>query len=196
VIDESIEHGPAIVRVLSALLVTWFASFVAVIRPYGAFGWAVVLIVTYLLLSLAYWLGAVGKQLYMQSRFEEHRADAIGVNPLDGNFARRRIRLTDFFHPFFKPILSAKFQECELLGPAAVSLGSCTLLHCTFNNCEAVIVKKDATIAGATAYRHCIFDRCTFFGVTFLLDREQYLSLTSAAGDNMRVISDGRAGEL
>lgn len=39
---------------------------------------------------------------------------------LDGHFSKKRVRVTDFFHPFFRPTVAAKFDDCELLGPGVI----------------------------------------------------------------------------
>ena len=69
------------------------------------------------------WAGARSLPASRQSPTE-----AVGINPLDGHFSKKRVRVTDFFHPFFRPTAAAKFEDCELLGPGVIYLDGGQLL--------------------------------------------------------------------
>jgi hypothetical protein len=140
-------------------------------------------------------LGSLAYRYLVLTRYEVRRAEATTVNPLASYFSKQRLRLADFYHPFFKATRAAKFEDCELLGPVAVALMGGQFLHSAFLDCEVVIVKDDANVQGVTAFENCIFDRCKFFGVTLFITKEQYLSM-KRQGVAPPVISDGTAGEL
>ncbi|SRR6266699_1224737 len=195
-LDFLLERWPWILVGATSVIMTLVARMTEFLKPYGAVAWGGVGIVSAVLGAGVFWLGSVAYRSWVLTRFEVRRAEATAINPLAGHFSKRRICLMDFFHPFMQATLAAKFEDCELLGPAVVFLGGCTLLHDDFNNCEAVIAKDNVATIGAMAFKSCIFERCKFFNVTFIMTKNQYLSMKEQAGQGLRVISDGTAGDL
>jgi len=196
-LDFLIERWPAILIGASSIAMTWFARASAFLQPYGPVAWGGVGIACAVLLSFAYRLWSVAYRSWVTTRFEVRRAETTAVNPLAGQFSKQRLRLADFFHPFFQPTSGAKFEDCELLGPAAVWIVAAQLLNSGFYDCEVVIVKEGANVRGVTAFVNCIFDRCKFFSVTFFLTKDQYLGMKQQmVGGMPPVISDGTAGNL
>ncbi len=194
-LDFLLEHWPYVVIGTGSLIMAWLARLATFLQPYGAVAWGAVGIVTALVLAAMFLLGSLAYRYLVLTRYEVRRAEATTTNPLASYFSKQRLRLADFFHPFFKATTAAKFEDCELLGPAAVALMGGQFRHFGFVNCEVVIVKDGANVQGVTAFENCIFERCKFFGVTLFMTKEQYLSMKTQ-GAAPPVISDGTAGQL
>ena len=71
-----------------------------------------------------------------------------------------------------------------------------TMLNSQFVDCEAVIVRGDRPIRGATLFRVCTINRCKLFRVTFVVNVQMYQALPAEAKAGLTVISDGRVGDL
>lgn len=195
--DWFIEHWPTVIVVVGGAVMTWLGYLSAWLRVYGPVAWGALGIASALVLSLAFFLAGLAKQRFVLVRFAERRAETAGINPLDDHFSKKRIKMSDFFHPFYEPVTATKFQDCELLGPAAVALEGGAFLRSSFVNCEAVIMRADTPVAGVTPFRNCTFERCKFFGITFLLTKDQYMMFKSqTGGGRMRIVSDGTVGNL
>lgn len=166
-LDFFIEHWPPILISVLGLTMGWFAGLAAYLKPYGLVAWGAVAILSALLLACVYWVAAAAYGRWVMTKFEVRRAGATTVNPLEGHYSKKQLRLADFFHPFFRPTSAAKFQDCELLGPAAIFIGGSQLSHCGFGSCEVVIIKEKTPLVGVTLFQNCIFDRCQFLRVTF-----------------------------
>jgi len=201
-LDLVAEHWPAILIGVASLAMTWLAALAAFLKPYGAVAWGGVGVATALMLSLVYLVAAYAYRLLVVAKIAVRRAEAATVNPLAGSFSKQRLRLADFFHPFFKPTSAAKFEDCDLFGPASVYVRGSDLLHCFFSGCEVVIAKQDAHAIGLAVFENCVFSRCRFFQVTFFMVKDQYLQFKAQIGGEMPgastlpVISDGIAGDL
>jgi hypothetical protein len=197
-VDFLIAKAGTILPLLFAAVMAYLAAVSKWLNAYGPVAWGAVGITTFLVVAVSWWIVVQAQARYVQTRFAKKHEESTGINPLDDHFTRQRINLVDFFHPFYKPTRLAKFQDCELFGPAVIALTGKSTLHTgEFNGCEVVIIKPEVTVVGATVFENCTFERCKFFRVTFLLSKDQYRSMTEQVkGDRMSVISDGTAGEL
>lgn len=196
-VDFAVEKWPYILAAVGGTVMTVLAAVTKWLAVYGPVAWGAIGIASFLILAGGLRVIATAQQILAHNRFAKKREQTTGINPLDDHFSRQRINLADFFHPFYKPTRLAKFQDCEVFGPAVIIIMSGTLDGCTFNGCEAVIVKRQVMVIGAIAFEKCTFERCAFYRVTFLLVKELYLHMMEQSrGDRMPVISDGTAGNL
>jgi hypothetical protein len=194
--DWLIEHWPQIIMVGGAGIMICLASITAWLHKYGPLAYGAVGLGTYLLIMLGYMLYGIAKKSVAASRLVDERWKTGTINPLEGNFSRQRIKLSDFFSPFYVPIRAARFQGCELLGPSNVFLAGCNMVHCIFDGCQTVIVAKDKKIIGVTAFINCIFERCGFFNVTIYMTKEQYISSRQQIGAGIDMISERDISDL
>jgi len=194
--DWLIEHWPQILMVGGAGVMTYLASIAAWLQKYGPLAYGVIGLGTYLLLMVGYWLYGITRKNVASSRLADERWKTSSINPLDGNFTKQRIKLSDFFNPFYVPVRSAKFQGCELLGPANIILIGCNLSNDAFNGCQAVITEEGKHLIGVTVFMNCIFEGCIFFQVTIYMTKQDYISMKQQTGSAMEIISDGNAGNL
>jgi hypothetical protein len=194
--DWLIDHWPQIVWIGGASGMTYLASITVWLNNYGPVAYGAVGLSTYLIFMIGYAIYGIARKKIALSRLADERWKAGSINPLEGNFNKRRIKLSDFFDPFYKSIQTAKFQDCELLGPSNVYLMGCTLSHPTFSSCQVVIIEQGKKVIGVTAFENCIFERCKFYHTIFYFTRSQYIDTKGKSGKGIEVISDGKAGDL
>ncbi len=194
--DRLIEHWPQIIFIGGASVMAYLASITVWFKRFGPIGYGVVGIGAYLLFMVGYLIYGLARKHVASSRLADERWKAGSINPLEGNFSNQRIKLSDFFNPFYEPVKTAKFLDCELLGPSNIFLGGCNVFHSGFIGCQAVIIGEGKTVIGVTVFSNCIFERCKFFQVTLYMTKQQYISLKEQAGIGVPIISDGEAGNL
>jgi hypothetical protein len=110
--------------------------------------------------------------------------------------ANEKVELSDFYHPFFRPVQNVRFEDCDLFGPCLAFVDGCNLSFCEFHDCEYIIARTDRPVLGATRFVNCTFYRCRLYRVTFILNYEAYKSLPYALKAHLPVISDGRIGDV
>lgn len=131
-----------------------------------------------LLSAISLWLGlSLAQQARAKSLVSRAEASAVErwkqvvdtVNPLQQEFHKQRIRLTDLAHPVSKRISGKKFTGCQLVGPANVAIvDRVTLMNSGFNSCDMILVKQEVFMRNGIALEACsIFDceliECTIF---------------------------------
>lgn len=197
ILDKVIEKWPWIVTAGAGLAMSWAAAVSDWLARYGPVAWGGVGILTMAALALIYWLWSAATRSRAVTKLAEDRERALTVNPLAGSFARMRLKLADFFDPFYQPTTAAKFTDCQLHGPAMVYLQGCTLLNCVYTECQFVIVSPTTKrIIGATAFVHCTFERSKFIAATFLMSKSEFLNIKGhlpSLPDDV-VIADGSGG--
>lgn len=194
--DKVIEHWPTLAIASGGGLMTYLASASNWVSQYGPVAWGAIGLLAALVLAIVFWLGGIARTKFAMARYAEKQSDASSINPLAQSFERQRIRLADFFHPLYHPTTGARFQGCELFGPAHVLIRASVITHSTFLECEVVIVKKTAKIVGATAFVDCVFNDCKFMRISIYMVKEEFEHMKKAAGWMPEVISDGNAGDL
>jgi len=190
------ERWPTIVMALAGAAMTWLASLADSLRPYGAVAWGGVGVLTVTFLAFAFWAGAVAYRHWTIARFEARRATVVSFNPLAGYFSHQRLALADFYHPFMQATEAAKFEDCELLGPAWVFLAGGHMRQPGFGtNCQIVVVKEGTPASGVAMFKDCVFDRCRFFNITFVMTEPMYLAWKRLEMPLPRLISGPIADE-
>lgn len=191
-LDKVIENWPAILLfTLSGGAMTYVASISEWLRPYGAVAFGAIGLLSMLLLVLIYLVYAIARGRLSLATFVALKAEAGKINPLEPIHKYERINLSDLFHPFFKPIKNARFENCELLGPGNIVLLGCTLNNCLFSSCEVVIVRSDCPVVGVVAaFDGCLFLHTSLFKVTIFMNRASWVSLPQEMRNQIPVISD------
>jgi len=132
----------------------------------------------------------------MHADYLKRKAQASTTNVLNPIHENERINLVDFYHPFYRPTENARFENCDLMGPAWINCDGCQFLHDGFFDCEIVIVRPDRPVGGASQFKFCTFTRSNFYRVTFLMNYESYKHFPDDFRAGIRVISDGRIGDV
>jgi hypothetical protein len=198
--DKAIEHWPeAISTFFLGGGMTYLAAVTDWMKPWGQIGWAAIGFLSMFVVISCYAIYWWARRNKAATTFTEKIFQSTTINPLSDIFSKQRIKLSDFFNPFYEPVETAKFQDCELLGPSNIFPVGSTFLKSGFLGCQVVIFAQDTTLIGVTAFKNCIFERCKFFQVTFYMTKDQYINLKKQAGtqiQGMPIISDGNAGNL
>ncbi len=106
----------------------YLANLTAWISAYGPVAWGFVGLIKFATVIGLYWVWSYSNRLQAITRLYEERERTTAVNPLDGVFNKRRLRLIDFFDPFYQPISTARFTDCQLHGPANMFAMGCQFL--------------------------------------------------------------------
>jgi hypothetical protein len=109
--------------------------------------------------ALLMWIGLSWAQL-LRDRAEERRARAKAIekwkdevdsiNPMEEQFNRRRIAISDLINPLTKAAEGKTFVDCELYGPAVIVFINSTLVDVTFRGCDIVVVPDIEQISNVT----------------------------------------------
>lgn len=194
--DQAIEHWATIVSVAGGGVMTYLASVSAWLNPYGPVAWGGVGIASFLLMSFAFLVVGWARERYATADYVKTKAAASAVNVLAPTHTNERIELSSFYHPFYRPVENARFENCDLFGPANIHADGCSFLHVGFIDCEIVIVRSDRLIRGATAFKHCTLLHSRLYRVTFLMNEATYKALPEEMRRHVLVISDGRVGDI
>ncbi|MEW6313559.1 MAG: hypothetical protein AB1513_05870 [Pseudomonadota bacterium] len=175
---------------------TYLASISDWLKPYGVVAWGVIGIASILFLSLALFLYGFAKERIAIADYTKAKATASGINILAATHQDERINLSSFYHPYFVPTENVRFENCELYGPANIALEGCNFNSGVFHECEIVIVRTDRPVIGALKFKFCTFIRFRIYRATFLMNHETYKNMPQVFRDSVRVISDGRIGDI
>jgi hypothetical protein len=197
VAEWAIDHKTLVWALVGTTLMTYIGYLSRWLSPYAPISWVAVGLLGGIMLAFLAWIGAHIHARVVRTRTERLWIETASVNPLDGVFRKQRIRVSDFFHPYYKATQAAKFEDCDLLGPATVFVAGGTFLNTNFNRCQAVIVLPNVKAIGVVAFENCTFERCSFYEVTFLLPKPLYEQFRKdIKGDPIPAISDGTAGNF
>ena len=149
-----------------AWITTWLKSY----GPVGVGGVG-------LLSGLILWSGLAWAQC-LRAKAEERRSRARalekwrdqvdGINPLENEFRKSRINITDLVNRITRGVVGKNFIDCELYGPANIVISGSILTEVSVINCDVVVGRDDAGIRnalrleGLNIYRGAIFS-CTIF---------------------------------
>lgn len=195
-IESALIYIPA---ALGGVAMTTFAAFTKWLEPWGPVGYGAVGIATALvmvaILTMAY---------YVFARAQAHReAAAVSraarlsdhVSPLVKEFESLRLRWSEFYNPFYRPVSKARFVDCELYGPALlIPQANCSFSNCAFAECDIVLFRRGIPHmpASGIVLETCIFDRCHLYRTTlgFWKDEFDRLPPEHMFRSSMTVISD------
>lgn len=140
----------------------WIAHHTTWIVSYGAIGWwatALVgaLIATAVLVGVAYlrliWIKGAAIRNWQK--------EVTQINPLDAEFTRQRISISDLVSPVTRGVSKKRFVDCELLGPANIVFRSGINANGTgFVDCDIVVIRPN----GAFISNVVPFDDVQIFG--------------------------------
>lgn len=103
------------------------------------------------------------------SAIRKWNSDVSGINPLDDEFRKQRILISDLSHPITQQISNKRFADCELVGPANILLHSGAVGSTSFNNCDLVAIRDGALMQNATVFINVDIYRCAFWKCTIYL---------------------------
>jgi hypothetical protein len=168
------------------------------LSAWGPIAWGGTFLAAFLALYGAFLAGvrvtARARETRAMARYTEMVAGNQSINPLDRLFERKRVNLSDFYHPFFKWHENPIFRHSEIFGPANLIVrGMPTFVHSNFNDCEYVIVKPGSKLTNVVGLDSPILENCDVYRVTFFLLPDDARRFAEAAGgcNRLNVISQG-----
>ena len=82
------------------------------------------------------------------------------VNPLDGEFTGKRIKIQDLVNPATERVMWKKFISCELMGPANITfIGAGSIQGARFINCDLICLRP-----GVRVYNTAVFEEVSVLG--------------------------------
>jgi len=179
-----------------AAIMTYLASITDWINAYGPLAWGGIGVATFVALTFGLYLYGRYQANSAHADYVNRKAQASTTNVLNPIHENERINLVDFYHPFYRSTENARFENCDLMGPAWINCDGCQFLNDTFFECEIVIVRPDRPVRGANRFKFCTFTRSNFYRVTFLMNHVSYLQFPEDFRAGIPVISDGRIGDI
>lgn len=196
-LEKAIENSGAIITALfGGGIMTYLFAISEFLKPYAPFSYGVVFILTLISMSILFAIFAWAKCKYVLSYYAKHKAKTYAVNVLSPIHENERIDLMNFYHPFFKSTENARFENCELYGPGIFFPDHCQFIGGGVTDCDIVIGRGDRGAIGIIGFRHCSFVNCFIYRTTWFMNHETYKNLPPQIKKNLRVISDGRVGDI
>lgn len=133
-------------------VMSYFASITDWIVGYGpAAIWGTGIasaLVAWIALSLVAWLLARASESRARATAVEQWKNQVDtVNPLDSEFHKRRIKISDLCDPTSRSIKGKKFIGCELVGPANILLrGTSQMANSTITNCDVAVMQMHTKV--------------------------------------------------
>ncbi|MDO8422320.1 MAG: hypothetical protein Q7S99_09170 [Parvibaculum sp.] len=156
---------------LMGVITGWISAYSEFVGQFGAIGWWFSGMLGMLITAMAF--AAWGRfRLYTANADYIRRAKAPtdGVNPIEGTFDRKRIRLAEFLPPMPVAVSNKTFTACDIFGPVVVRLvGGTTFANNEICDCEFVAVKDGAVTPNALHMGDLTIRGSRIFGVTFLV---------------------------
>jgi hypothetical protein len=154
-----------------------FAAGAAWLSQYGPLAWWFATLVGFCVSALAFAGIAVARNQWLKGSALRKWKDVVdSFNPLDENFTKLRIRLSELANPITKIIEGKRITDCELLGPANIAfINNGTLTNNNFIDCDIVAARRHVTIRNVISLTdvhitHSKLINCTLFCPPDILD--------------------------
>jgi hypothetical protein len=154
-------------------ITAWFARQAEWLNRYGNLGWWGATLIGFFVAAWAF--VGIGWVRYIWAKASatlKWRDAVASLNPLDPEFTRQRIRISDLANPFTSRVSNKRFVDCELLGPANVVVHNADPVRgirgVTFVSCDIVAVRQNISIQNVVVFENIdmiggAFYRCTIF---------------------------------
>lgn len=160
-----------VLPIAGGVMTGWAAWATGIFSTYAPLSWVVVGVAGAGICALIFWIASKATFWLAQAKWARTwGSPGDGVNPLDDNFVRKRIKINDFVSPAHQIIEGKVFDRCELIGPTLV------LLHQNVNfqypqmlDCNFVCCKENFIVYNATILKDCNLFNCKLYRITFLI---------------------------
>ncbi|HTN40295.1 MAG TPA: hypothetical protein VLZ84_04035 [Asticcacaulis sp.] len=93
------------------------------------------------------------------------------VNPLDIEFHKKRIKITDIANPSTSVVQNKVFTDCDIIGPAVIYLWSRNnFTNYAFYKSDFIVMNPNRTINNAIVFDTVIATNCRFYECTVYID--------------------------
>ena len=168
--------GGAVTGVLSST-VEWVDQF-------GWFGWWVAFLFGCVLTAATMSLAALVRLRLVEARmYLDFEKRGSSVNPLETEFHKKRIKLSDLMPPTFRPISKKKFIDCELVGPCVILFtDGMNINGLKFESCDLMPTKRQLSVRNGLIMQDCHIIGGSIIGATILLHPDVLAALEAQPG--------------
>jgi hypothetical protein len=193
--DKIVDNWLGIIFIAgSGSLTAYLAAVTEFLQPYSPISWVLLALLSALIVAVVFALYGFYRSRVAHARFEERRSATPHINPLSDNFERVPIRLSDFYHPFYRITKAARFKGCDLFGPAMIYTPQCTISNCTWVECDFVLItEKSARSTTAIRFLRCVFEGCSFYRVMVAVTPSMYHTLSKDVGHSPLLLAGTEA---
>lgn len=104
------------------------------------------------------------------------------INPLNPEFHRVRINISELRHPVYPVIERKRFIDCQLVGPANLVINGGSITSAAFSNCDLVLVKENAKVMNAVMLDNCQIYGGELVNVTIIIQPRMLQSFKDTEG--------------
>ena len=174
----------------------WIASYSSWMKKFGAIGWFMTGLISFLLFALAALCLAAARQKWVSTSVTLRWNEKVdNFNPLERDFQRKRMKFHDLASPMGRNVTGKRIRDCELIGPANVFIYRDVELHSNkFDSCVFVVLWPDADgkllTGDAVILEATKIDDSVICGVTIMIPpqlvptfREMGVTFSTLTGD-------------
>jgi hypothetical protein len=185
--------------VSSIALPAWAVRAANLLEAYAPASWVAAGFAGFLLFALCYALIGFGRGRWIRAKYDKRMlAHGYYVDPMAKTYEGLRIFLNDFCLPSHPLIDGKTFIDCQIIGPANIILqyGN-SVQEAQYPISDAVYIQPDnPNIYNSMFVRDCLFRRCSFQRVTFLVPSGEYESAKDWAAINWITLRPNAQGQL
>lgn len=158
------------------VVTAYLSSTVSWVANFGAFGLWVAGLCGFFVTSISLAALGIAKEKRAAAKARERWAAQVdSTNPLDTDFTRKRLNISDIVSPIDKRIANKRFTHCELLGPANIILiNAGSLMETSFDQCDICVIQDSTTIQNVVVFDACHIHGCSIFGCTVFVSDKMY----------------------
>ncbi len=158
---------------------TGWAAFIANPFPaYAPLSWVVAGLIGAAFSAFIFWLVARSQHWLARAKWTRtFSSPGDGVNPMDDNFIRKRIKINDFVSPAHAVIQGKTFDRCELFGPSTVMFGNGAMVGPQMYDCNFICIKNGVTIHNAIQFDQCSLINCKVYRCNVLVSENDVNSV-------------------
>ena len=132
--DRITNNWATLVALLGGAGMSYLAAVSTWLRPYAPLSWGIVGLVACLLIAVFFWLLARGRQMWVTTSINKSYRDSHhSVDPMQLVFQGKRIDINDLILPFHRVVKGKTFVDCDIYGPANVSVAATSPGRGSFN---------------------------------------------------------------
>lgn len=151
-------------------LSAWAAHATQTLQQFAPFSWVMAGLLGALLALWIWWLWWKAWDFRLKVRMRAALANPTAlINPGDSVFQNKRIKLTEFFDPFWSRCEGKTFIDCDLIGPAVILFHGGTPEIQNAIDCDFVSVQVGKPLRHGFVFVNCTLRNCRVIKCTVLI---------------------------
>ena len=141
---------------VTGVVAGWISSYSEWVSRFGAVGWILTGLVAAIAFGIMSMCVGFARYIWIKGSVVRKWQEAVDyINPLDDEFSRKRIKISDLADPISNQIRDKTFINCDLIGPANILIVNSNVTGVHFVNCEGIPIKSDVEILTAIVLMNC-----------------------------------------